>query len=54
MEYFFDVLEMEYAGDLTFRRIDATGEICNHPTAMKEAYEVGKRLVTGEAVARNE
>jgi multimeric flavodoxin WrbA len=54
MKYFFDVLEMEYAGDLTFRRIDATGEICNHPTAMKEAYDVGKRLVTGEAIARNE
>jgi multimeric flavodoxin WrbA len=49
MKYFFDVLEMEYADDLTFGRIDAKGEIASHPTALEDAYEAGRRLVGGEA-----
>jgi len=51
MKYFFDVIEMGYADNLTFGRIDSKGEICNHPTALKEAYEAGKRLVSEDAGA---
>ena len=49
MKYFFDVLEMEYADNLTFGRIDAKGEITRHPTALKDAYEAGRKLA-GEDV----
>lgn len=49
MKYFFDVLEMEYWDNLTFGRIDATGEISSHPTAMKDAYEAGKKLISEDA-----
>ena len=49
MKYFFDVIEMEYAANLTFPRIDAKGEISRHPTAMRDAYEAGERLVSEDA-----
>lgn len=51
MKYFFDVLEMEYAANLTFGRIDGKGEIVNHPTALKDAYEAGVKLVTEDAAS---
>lgn len=46
IKYFFDVIEMEYAADLTFRRVDAKGAILDHPTAMSDAYEAGRKLVS--------
>ena len=49
MKYFFDVLEMEYTDNLTFGRIDVKGEISRHPTAMRDAYEAGDRLVSANA-----
>lgn len=45
--YFFDALNVQYAGELTFRKIDAKGSIKKHPTALKEAFEAGQRLVKG-------
>lgn len=39
--YFFDALDMEFARHLLYRQIDAQGAIQNHPTALKEAYELG-------------
>jgi len=42
--YFFDALNVQYAGELTFRKIDAKGFIKKHPTALKEAFEAGQRL----------
>lgn len=49
MKYFFDVLEMEYADNLTFGRVDAEGEISSHPTALRDAYEAGVRLASEDA-----
>ena len=46
-KYFFDVLNGEYAGELVFRGIDAKGDILNHPEAIQEAFEAGRRLVRG-------
>jgi len=40
----FDALEMSYAGELLFRRIDDKGDILKHPTAMDEAFDLGRRL----------
>ena len=43
--YFFDALDVEYVGELTFRKIDAKGAIKQHPTALREAFEAGRRLL---------
>ncbi len=47
-KYFFDVLNGEYAGELVFRGIDAKGDILNHPEAIQEAFETGRKLVRGQ------
>lgn len=46
VKYFFDALNVEYAGELTFGRIDSKGAINKHPSALKEAFQTGQRLVT--------
>lgn len=45
MKYFFDALDMTFYRSLLFKEIDAKGEILSHPTAMAEAYALGKELV---------
>jgi len=45
VKIFFDAIEMSYAGELVFRRIDDKGEILKHPTAMDEAFDLGRKLV---------
>ncbi len=45
VRYFFDALNVEYAGELTFGRIDSNGAIKKHPSALKEAFEAGQRLI---------
>ena len=47
VKYFFDALNVEYAGELTFRRIDGKGAIKEHPSALKEAFEAGQKLAAG-------
>jgi multimeric flavodoxin WrbA len=44
MKYFFDALDMTFHRSLLFKEIDAKGEILSHPTAMVEAYALGKEL----------
>ncbi len=43
--YFFDVLDMSYEGGIFFRRVDQKAAILNHPTALKEALDLGNRAV---------
>jgi hypothetical protein len=38
---------MEFAGSLLYKQIDAKGVIKEHPTALKEAYELGKSVING-------
>lgn len=45
MKYFFDALDVTFYRSLLFPSIDAQGEILEHPTAIKEAYALGKELV---------
>jgi multimeric flavodoxin WrbA len=45
VKYFFDVLNAEYAGELVFRGVEAKGDILNHPEALQQAYETGRKLV---------
>jgi multimeric flavodoxin WrbA len=42
---FFAVTDIEYAGDLLFRGVDEKGAIKEHPTALKDAFAAGQRLV---------
>ena len=45
VKYFFQAIDVEYADELLIRGIDKKGEIKEHPTALSEAYELGRRLV---------
>jgi multimeric flavodoxin WrbA len=45
-KYFLDVLEMNYVSNLFVSKIDAVGEIKQHPTAMDEAYRLGRELTS--------
>lgn len=42
---FFDAIDVTYSGELFYRSIDDKGEIKEHPTALQEAYEAGRKLV---------
>ena len=44
----FLVIDVEYWGELFFHGVDEKGEIREHPTALKEAYLLGKKLVERE------
>ena len=45
MKYFYDALDVKYAGELVFRGIENIEDLKDHPTALKEAYEEGKAIV---------
>jgi len=45
-KYFFDAVGANYEGSLTYKRIEASGDIKNHPTALKDAKEKAGTLVT--------
>ena len=45
MKYFFQSFGAEYADELLVRGVDERGEIKEHPDLLKEAFEMGKRLV---------
>jgi multimeric flavodoxin WrbA len=44
MKYFYDAINVEYVDNLCIWKIDQRGEIKEHPTALTDAYELGKRL----------
>lgn len=44
VKYFFKSIGAQYSGELLIRGVDRRGEIKEHPSALKEAYELGKRL----------
>jgi len=45
-KYFLDVLDMNYAVNLFVNKVDAAGEIKQHPTAMDEAFRLGRELAS--------
>jgi multimeric flavodoxin WrbA len=45
VKYFFDALDMDYAGELCFREVDEKGAIAEHPTALDECRSAGKGFV---------
>ncbi len=46
MKYFFDALDMVFYKSLLYREIDEKGEILRHPTALAEAYGLGKEMAS--------
>jgi multimeric flavodoxin WrbA len=52
VKYFFDALGLDSAGQLLFTGVEAKGDIRNHPTALREAFEAGKVLVDGVSQER--
>jgi multimeric flavodoxin WrbA len=46
VRYFFQAINAKYTDELLIRGVDKKGEIKEHPTALTDAYELGKRLAT--------
>ena len=44
IKYFFQAINAGYTDGLLVRGVDKKGEIKDHPTALSDAYELGKRL----------
>jgi multimeric flavodoxin WrbA len=41
---FFRIINVDYAGELVFPGIDEKGAVRQHPDALKQAYETGRKL----------
>jgi len=46
MKSYFDVLDMKYVAGLFVNKIDDLGEIEKHPSALEQAFRLGRDLVT--------
>ena len=46
MKYYLDSLQMRYVFNLFVNKIDESGQIKNHPSAMAEAFRLGFELIT--------
>jgi len=44
VKYFFQAIGVKYVDELLIRGVDKRGEIIEHPTALSDAFELGKRL----------
>jgi multimeric flavodoxin WrbA len=47
VKYFFDAIDVQYSAELLIRGVDKKGEIKKHPTALSEAFQIGRRLAQG-------
>ncbi len=45
VKYFFDALDVDFAGQLLFKDVEGKGDIRNHPTAFREAFEAGRASI---------
>ena len=48
MKIYFDSLQMDYVANLFVNKIDQLGAIKKHPSALKEAYRLGRELITAD------
>ncbi len=44
-KYFYDALDMSYAGGMLVNAVEGKGDIKKHPEHMKQAFELGKSVV---------
>ena len=47
LKYFFDAIDAHYSAELLIRGVEKKGEIKKHPTALSDAFQIGKGLVQG-------
>jgi multimeric flavodoxin WrbA len=47
VKYFFEAIGVQYVDELLVWGVDAKGEVAKHPTALSEAFKLGKRLAQG-------
>jgi len=47
MKYFFEAIGVEYSDELLVYGVDRKGEIREHPTALADAFELGRKLAQG-------
>jgi len=45
VKYFFQSIDVQYVDELLVPGVDKKGEIKEHPTALSDAFELGRRLV---------
>jgi multimeric flavodoxin WrbA len=45
VKYFFDAVGADFAGQLLFKGIEEKGDIRNHPSALREAFDAGRALL---------
>lgn len=46
VKYFFKAINVDYAGELVYNKIDAKGAVIKHPTALKDVFEAGGKLAS--------
>jgi len=49
MKSYFDVLDVKYVANLFINKVDVCGAIGKHPSALKEAFRLGKKLASADA-----
>ncbi len=47
IKYFFQAIGVAYADELLVRGVDKRGDIKDHPTALSDAFELGRKLSQG-------
>lgn len=47
VKYFFEAIGVEYSDELLVYGVDRKGEIREHPTALADAFELGRKLAQG-------
>jgi multimeric flavodoxin WrbA len=47
-KYFYDALDMRYEGGLFYPQVEKKGGIRDHPGALQEAFELGRKAVSGD------
>ncbi len=52
-KYFFDALDKSYEGGLFFRAVEGKGKIADQPSALQEAYELGRKAVLDSPLSKN-
>jgi len=48
MKSYFDVLDVKYVANLFVNKVDVCGAIKKHPSALKEAFRLGKELASAD------
>ena len=50
MKSYFDAIEIRHVANLFVNKVSDAGQIQKHPSAMKEAFRLGKELITASAL----